>query len=84
MWRAWSWGNIYIDFDIISTNYGNKACRRKLVPGFTESRICCSSYQVHYMCKCCRAHVRVCDGQLFCREYTNSKLDDENDYYLVL
>ena len=21
MWRAWSWGNIYIDFDIISTNY---------------------------------------------------------------
>ena len=21
MWKAWSWGNIYIDFDIISTNY---------------------------------------------------------------
>ena len=21
MWRAWSWGDIYIDFDIISTNY---------------------------------------------------------------
>jgi len=21
MWRAWSWGNIYIDFDITSTNY---------------------------------------------------------------
>ena len=63
---------------------GNTASRRELVPSFTECRICCSSYQAHYMCKCCRAHVWVCGGQLFCREHTNSKLDDENDYYLVL
>jgi len=21
MWRTWSWGNIYIDFDVISSNY---------------------------------------------------------------
>ena len=55
----------------------NKASRRELVPCFTECKICCSSYQAHYIFKCCRAHVWVCGGQLFGREDTNSKPDDD-------
>jgi len=53
----------------------NKASRRELVPGFTERRICCSSYQVHYMCKCAGHTYEFVVGSCFVGSSKNNKLD---------